>query len=120
MRAIALVAVVGLLVGFTPPGAEIPRGTIVSTNPGQSKNNQTTAAPFTLHTGATYAVVCDVASTYRVTDASGTAAVATDYPIAAGAPGIRVTIPRAINASLLWTFPVAAGTSTCNLYEVLE
>lgn len=120
MRTLLLVGMVALVSGFTPPGAEVWRGTITSTNPGQSKNNKTTANSFTLHAGATYAVVCDVASRYRVTDASGTAAVSTDYPISAGAPGVRVTIPRAINASLLWTLPVAAGTSNCDLYEVLE
>jgi hypothetical protein len=122
MRALALVAVVGLLVGFTPPGAEVYRGTITSVNPSPSRNNATTThtnGTFKLNPGSTYTVYCDIASTYRTTDTSGTAAVSTDLPIPAGQP-FRVTMPRTINASLLWTLPVAAGTSNCSVYEVLE
>lgn len=122
MRALALVAIVGVLVGFTPPGAEVYRGTITSVNPSPSRNNATTThtnGTFVLRAGSTYTVSCDVASTYRTTDTSGTAAVSTDMPIAAGTP-FRITMPTALNATLLWTLPVAAGTSNCSVYEVLE
>jgi hypothetical protein len=115
----------GLLLGLLAicvgkaAAADTYRGSITSTN-ATSRNNATTThsnGAFTLTAGTAYSVLCDNAAYYRATSTSGTAAVNTDYIIAAGTPGAIVRLEAARSHTRIWTLCVSASSCVCHVYE---